>query len=95
MIDRDAGHLRRRVHARVGAARGHERIVGADDHGNLVFDHRLDALRVGLPLPSRIGGAIVGDGDFQSTGGHGRFTDLVIADCLVIGDVRFRESIFD
>ena len=44
MIDRDARHLRGRVHAGVGAAGGVERMVRADDGGDLIFDDGLDAI---------------------------------------------------
>ena len=38
MIDRDAGHLRRGVHAGVGAPGGVQRIVRADDRVDLLFE---------------------------------------------------------
>ena len=56
MIDRDARHLRGRVHPGIGAAGGVERMVRADDRGDLVFEHLLDGLRVRLPLPAGVVG---------------------------------------
>ena len=62
MADRDAGDLRGRVNAGVGASRRNDRVMFAEDHGELVFDRRLDAVRIGLPLPSGVLGAVVSRG---------------------------------
>ena len=70
VIDRDAGHLRGGVHAGIGAAGGVERMVRADDRGDFVFDDRLDGLRVRLPLPAGVGGAVVGDRQLEGAWRH-------------------------
>ena len=61
MLDRDAGHLRRGMHARIGASGGVQRIVGADDRVDLLFEDLLDAKSVCLPLPPGVVAAVVGD----------------------------------
>ena len=43
MVDGNARHLRRGVHAGVGAAGGVQRIMRADDGRDLVFEDLLDA----------------------------------------------------
>ena len=65
VIDRDAGDLRGGVDPGVGAAGRVQRVMGPDDGRDLVFDHRLNALRVRLPLPSGVGRAVVGDRELQ------------------------------
>jgi hypothetical protein len=59
VIDRDAGDLRRGMHARVGASGSVQRIVDADDRIDFLFEDLLDADRVRLPLPPGVVGAVV------------------------------------
>ncbi len=78
VIDRDARHLRGRVHAGVRSPCGIERIVDADDGGDFVFEDLLDRDRVGLPLPSRVIRAVVRNRELECP-----HSELTMEDCAI------------
>jgi hypothetical protein len=67
VVDRHAGHLTRRMHARVRASSRDDWRVTADDRCQLVFEDRLHADRVGLSLPAGVSRAVVGKGELEGS----------------------------
>ena len=77
----------------VGASGGSESDGVFDDSGQYGFDGLLDGGdALGLSLPAAVGGAVVGDGEFNLTFGHGgdyngMFGELKVGALLVGGVV--------
>jgi hypothetical protein len=92
MIEADARDLCGSVHAGVGTAGGVERLARADNRRKFIFDDGLNGLRIRLPLPSSVGGTVVGDGELQGAA-HCQSTIDRLRDCCVMDDRKSSDSI--